>query len=218
MIRNELLLQGNPTYVLAPHIELTQNIVTKPDKENSEGPFNCDGCGKALDSEYYISFGIPPSPLIVETYLCKSLSCEKNIDSQIVSWIRSRATIQNIDSEYQWIFSEQNIMGSKTRLCADCKREYKWEWRGWEIPDIHKQWIYRAVEEYQRCHTPISTARSDYERYILSLPNRSNLILQYPKALEHPKRRDDGKEVYSTRYTVVVHYSVPKGDWDEFDV
>ena len=109
MIRNELLLQGNPTYVLAPHIDLTQNIVTKPDKENSEGPFNCDGCGKALDSEYYISFGIPPSPLIVETYLCKSLSCEKNIDSQIVSWIRSRATIQNIDSEYQWIFSEQNI-------------------------------------------------------------------------------------------------------------
>ena len=40
-------------------------------------------------------------------------------------------------------------------------------------------------------------------------------IFEIPKALEHPKRRDDGKEVYSTRYTVVVHYSVPKGDWEE---
>ena len=64
MIRNELLLQENPPYVLAPDIELTRNIVTKPDKENGkEGLFNCDGCGKALDSEYYVSIGIPPSPL-----------------------------------------------------------------------------------------------------------------------------------------------------------
>ena len=30
----KLLLQEKPTYVLAPYIELTQNIVTKPDKEN----------------------------------------------------------------------------------------------------------------------------------------------------------------------------------------
>ena len=43
-------------------------------------------------------------------------------------------------------------------------------------------------------------------------------IFENPKALEHPKRRDDGKMIHNTKYTVVVHYSVPKGDWDEFDV
>jgi len=319
LVRNALSLKENPLYVLSPYIELAENVIMKSDEERvEESPFNCDGCGKALDSEYYVSFGIPPSHLIIETYLCESLSCEKNMDFQIISWIRSRVTIQNIDSKYQWIFSEHNIMSSKTRLCADCKEEYKWGgWRGWEIPGIHIQWICRAVEEYQRCHTPISTARSDYERYILSLPNRTNLILQHfgdvdindgfkathygtdmierltmalipdydlsngqgltyefasqilqelrtdfiqdkvriipndqeltrwmkkmndmydnydhgdwykiqfckifenPKALEHPKRRDDGKMIHNTKYTVVVHYSVPKGYWDEFDV
>ena len=52
-------------------------------------------------------------------------------------------------------------------------------WQGWEIPDIHIHSICFAVKEYQRRHTPISTAKSDYERYILSLPNRSNLSLQH---------------------------------------
>jgi len=229
-----------------------------------------------------------------------------------VAKVQSASKAYDIDSKYQWIFSEQNIMGSKTRLCVNCKEESKWEgWRGWEIPDIHLRSVCFAIKEYQRRHTPISTVKSDYERYILSLPDRTNLTLQHfgdvdindgfaatyyrtdmiecltialipdynpgtpyytnlsqelrtkiiqdknrvipddqeltrwmkkhfdkiynrdrcewytiqfckifmnPKSLEHPKRLDDGKEVYNIRYTVVVHYSVPKGDWKEYDI
>jgi hypothetical protein len=28
----------------------------------------------------------------------------------------------------------------------------------------------------------------------------------------------NGKLKDTTRYTVVVHYSIPKGDWQEFDI
>ena len=123
MIRNKLLLQGEPTYVLAPDIELTQNIVTKPDKENGkEGPFNCDGCGKALNSEYYILIGIPPSQLIVASFPCKSSDNENHSVERHMSDIRFMLsklnTSDSIKDEYQWIFSEQNIASSKTRVCG----------------------------------------------------------------------------------------------------
>jgi hypothetical protein len=179
---NSLLLKENPTYVLAPDIELTQNIVTKPDKENGkQGIINCDGCGKAFDSEYHILIGIPPSPLIIETYRCESLNHEKAIEfDKIVAKVQSASKAYDIDSKYQWIFSEENIMGSKTRLCVNCKEESTWErWWGWEILSIHLHSVCFAVKEYQRRHTPISTTKSDYERYILSLPDRTNLTLQH---------------------------------------
>ena len=100
MIRNELLLQENPPYVLAPDIELTQNIVAKPDKGNGkEGTFNCDGCGKALDSEYYVSIGIPPSPLIIETYRCEGLNHEKNKEfDKIVAGVQSKSLCEKSTS------------------------------------------------------------------------------------------------------------------------
>ena len=39
-----------------------------------------------------------------------------------------------------------------------------------------------------------------------------------PKVHKDPVYRDTNKEVHDTRYTVVVHYSIPKGYWDEFDI
>ena len=35
--------------------------------------------------------------------------------------------------------------------------------------------VFFAVEEYQRLHTPINSVKSDYERYIISLPDRSKV-------------------------------------------
>ena len=50
---------------------------------------------------------------------------------------------------------------------------------GWEIPDIHIHSICYAIKEYQRRHTPISTAKSDYERCIISAPDRTNTSWQH---------------------------------------
>jgi hypothetical protein len=241
---------------------------------------------------------------------CKNLDYENNIKfDEIISEIQSISKRFDIDSKYQWIFSEQNIMRSKTRVCGDCQQKYKWgRWRGVDIPTVNVQRICSAVKEYQRLHTPISTAKSDYERYILCCPDRTNVSWQHfgevdlnanfewayfeeemieyltialipdyrpedpesqdfranfiqdknrvipndqeltkwmikcindrydrnryyndwfriqfckifvnPKLQTYPTCRDD-KKIYNTRYTVVVHYSVPKGDWVECDI
>jgi hypothetical protein len=42
-------------------------------------------------------------------------------------------------------------------------------------------------------------------------------IFVNPKIQKYPICRND-KKVYNTRYTVVVHYSVPKKDWGEYDI
>ena len=212
------------------------------------------------------------------------------------------------DSEYQWIFSEQNIMRSKTRICGDCQQKHNWgRCRRFEMPNNLQRMCF-AVKEYQRLHTPISTAKSTYERYILSLPDRTNASWQHfgevdlnsngelhdldgdireyltvalipdykptdalseefranfiqdknrmiptdqeltrwmkkqinehydrndryndwfriqfckkfvnPKTQKHPIYRI-GKDVFSTRYTVIVHFSVPKGEWEDYDI
>ena len=221
------------------------------------------------------------------------------------SWIQSVAKNFDIDNKYQWIFSEQNIMSSKTRICVSCQGKYKWKLRrGDESTTIRVRQVCSAIKEYQRLHTHISTAKSDYERYILSLPDRTishwqhfgdaNLnsgdsleyyttevreyltialipdyepadplsqefridfiqdknrvipndqeltrwikkhcnnnyydnwySIQFCKIFINPKRlkyqvdRGDGKMIHSTRYTVVLHYSIPKGDWDVCDI
>lgn len=311
MLKQLPLLVENPPFVLAPNIGLTQDSIALMIKEREkESLSDCDNCGKVLSTPYYVSIGIPPSPLIIETYQCKSLNYEENMEfKNIISEIQSVAKRFNIDSKYQWVFSEQNIMRSKTRICGDCQQKYKWgRWRGLEMPTINIQCICFAVEEYQRLHTPICAAKSDYERYILSLPDRSNAswqhfgevdlnsdfgeiyfetdmeeyltialisdykpsdplsqefqtnyiqdknrmipndqeltrwmqkqindhydlndcykdwyriqfckIFENPKTLKYPIYRD-GKEVYNTRYSVIVHYSVPKGGWHEYDI
>ena len=72
-------------------------------------------------------------------------------------------------------FSDQNIMNSRTRLCVDCHGEYKGylELRDLHFTAIHIREVYFAIEEYQRRHTLINSATSDYERYRVSLPDRS---------------------------------------------
>ena len=61
------------------------------------------------------------------TYKCNSLDYEKNIKfEEIVSEIQSVAKRFNIDNKYHWIFSEQNVLSSKTRVCANCQQKYNW--------------------------------------------------------------------------------------------
>lgn len=305
------LLLENPPFVLAPYVELSQDVTKTNEEREEKNLFNCDVCGRVLDSSYYLSIGIPPSPLIIVAYECESLNYEKNIKLEwMTSWIQSVAKNFDIDNKYQWIFSEQNIMSSKTRICVSCQGKYKWKLRlGDESSTIRVRRVCSAIEEYQRLHTHISTAKSDYERYILSLPDRTNSYRQHfgdadlnsgdgleyysievrecltialipdykpadplsqefrtnfiqdknrvipndqeltrwmkkqtndyydrhdyyddwfriqfckifinPKKLKYHVDRGDGKMIHSTRYTVVVHYSVPKGDWDVCDI
>jgi hypothetical protein len=61
MIGNTSLLKEKPLHVLAPYIELTPNVITMTDEDGEEESlFKYDGCGKALNSLYYLSIGIPP--------------------------------------------------------------------------------------------------------------------------------------------------------------
>jgi hypothetical protein len=304
-----LLLQENPPFVLAPGIELLHYVTVKTDKKNGiDSPLNCDGCGKVLVAPYYVSYGIPPSSLIIMTYKLNWFPDELAIFERVMEQVQSVAETCDIDSKYRWIFSEQNIMSSRIRVCEECQEKYKRKlWGGFETSAIHLQLVCLAIEEYQRRHTPINTAKSDYERYVISLPDRSSLLwkhfgdvninedykatdfslaiqeclsialipdymtsnsriqeswanfihdknkvtfndqdqeltawikksmnryddddywyrIQYcktfinPKKLKHSRYRNNGKVTNTTTYTVVVHYSIPKGDWQEFDI
>jgi hypothetical protein len=42
-------------------------------------------------------------------------------------------------------------------------------------------------------------------------------VFSNPKIQKYPLYRDN-KEVYNTRHTVVVYYSIPKGYWEEYDI
>jgi hypothetical protein len=42
-------------------------------------------------------------------------------------------------------------------------------------------------------------------------------IFVNPKTQKYPLRRNDEK-IYNTRYTVVIHYSIPNGYWEEYDI
>ena len=178
MQRGVPLLIEDPRYVLAPNIELTQSNVERMIKEREKRKSSdCDICGKGLGTPYYISIGIPPSPLRSATYQCKSLNDENNTDfKNIVRWIQFVAEGYDINTNYQWIFSEQNIKGSKTRLCGNCQKRYGGKMR---MPTVFVDAVCLAVQEYQRLSTPISQANSDYERYILSLPARTDVFWQH---------------------------------------
>ena len=120
--------------------------------------------------------GIPPSPLLIEALSCKSIEEEKDKEKSVISAVQREAKDFDIESKNQWIFSEQNTMGSKIRICTQCYRAYKWP-SGWD--DYHFvanriRTVYFAVEEYQRRHTPIESAMSDHEKYFISLPDRSH--------------------------------------------
>ena len=98
---------------------------------------------------------------------------EKDVGKDIILLIISQAKRSGIESKYQWILAEQNILSSKRRECSDCHGEYKFPGFGNVERRIDR--VFFAVEEYQRLHTPINSVKSDYERYIISLPDRSKV-------------------------------------------
>ena len=170
------ILMENPPFVMDPNIELTQSNVKRMIKDRKKGSaYDCEICGKDLGTPYYVSVGIPPSPLIIMTYESLSLEDEENMNfDKIVSEVQTVVEANDINSEYHLIFSQQNIMSSKTRVCISCQQKNKWgQWRGSEIPTNHIEKVCFAVKEYQRRHTPIDAAKSDYERYVLFF-TRSN--------------------------------------------
>jgi hypothetical protein len=292
MDKNNTLL-FDPPHILPPDVVLTRK---------------CEKCGDALGSPYYIMIGIPPSPLIIAAFPCESIDEEKpDIGKSIMSIIQYETDIYKI-TKNKWIFSEQNIMSSKIRVCSQCFGECTRP-HGLNVLPRHGHTLYRirvvqsAVLEYQRRHTPIKSSMSDYEKYIISLPDRTNIDwdpfgevsddnydyvyfeddmwenlkialipnyqselrdsgalsqefltnfiqdknrlipndqeltkwmmekissyddkkIQYCKIFSNPKKHEDhcDETKYSTRYTkytVVVHYSIPKGDWHEYDI
>ena len=143
----------------------------------------CEKCGKVLESQYYLFVGIPPSSSVIKAIRCSNLNDEKAGVESVINMIRFEGKDFNIDSRYQWIFSDENIMNSKTRVCVNCyEEEYK---EHLDAKDIHFiairiRTVYFAVEEYQRRHTPIDSAKSDIERYRISLPDRSMVALIGP--------------------------------------
>ena len=167
------------SYIMPPNIDLTKNIaITRINKWKSK----CEKCGKALQFPYYLLIGIPPSPSIIDAHKCKNIGDEKVRVQMIIDDIRFEGKDFDIDNQHQWIFSDQNILNSRTRICVDCFEEYK---EPFELKDIHFiairiRTVYFAIMEYQRRHTPIDSAKSDIERYRISLPDRSMVALIGP--------------------------------------
>lgn len=71
-------------------------------------------------------------------------------------------------------------MSSKIRVCGDCFGECTRP-HGLNVLLRAGHTLYRirvvhfAVKEYQRRHTPIKSSMSDYEKYIISLPDRTKI-------------------------------------------
>ena len=68
-------------------------------------------------------------------------------------------------------------MSSKIRICNLCYGEYEWPEKWWDghfLSNRIRQ-VYFAIEEYQRRHTPIECTMSEYEKYVISLPDRSHI-------------------------------------------
>jgi hypothetical protein len=156
----------DPPHILPPDVVFTQTNIIK-----------CDKCEKALTSKYYIFFGIPPSPLMIEALSCESIDNEKDKEKSVLSYIQREAKDFDIERKNQWIFSEKNMISSKIRICIQCYEAYKWpnHWQDYHCVSNRIRQVFFAVEEYQRRHTPIESAKSEYEKYIISLPDRSHI-------------------------------------------
>jgi hypothetical protein len=142
------LLKEDPN-ILAPDIDLTKNIATN---EIVKEKGRCEKCGKDLKFPYFLFVGI-----------------EKDGVEKVVFVIRIEGKDFNIENQYQWIFSDQNLINSKIRICVACYEEYKGRLDVGDTPyTVCIRLVYFAVEEYQRRHTPISFVKSDYERYRIS--------------------------------------------------
>ena len=158
------------THIIAPDTDSTKNIATY---EIVKEKGRCEKCGKVLKFPYFLFVGIRPSSSIIEAIKCSNLNDERVGLESVIGVIRFEGKDFSIDPQHQWIFSDQNIMNSKTRLCVDCYEEYKGHFTKDILLAIRIREVFFAVTEYQRRHTPISSAKSESERYRISLPDRS---------------------------------------------
>jgi hypothetical protein len=122
---------------------------------------------------------------MIGTYKCDDSNREKERIEHFITVAETACQHFKIEDRYQWIFSKQNIMNSITRLCVGCHKEYKRY-----IESNHPHYASRiesdnisnisfAVQEYQRRHTPIESTMSEYKKYFISLPDRSNVRSVY---------------------------------------
>ena len=165
----------DPPHILPPDLVLMQSVTIN--RKDDESPFKCERCGKPLDSSYYVLIGIPPSPFMIQCILCKNMDDEKINEKSVLSDIQSQTEDFDIESINQWIFSEDNMISSKMRICTDCYGEYEWPnwWKKGFESIFRIRLVYFAVEEYQRRHTPIDSSMTEYDKYLISLPDRSNV-------------------------------------------
>ena len=112
---------------------------------------------------------------------CTSLQDEKNQEKSILFQIQSDLTkYSKTETKFQSLFSPENIMRSKRRICADCQEKWNYDDNIGILygNDLRMAPIIFAVEEYRRRH-PLDTVTSQVERYLVSLPDRSKMLRDY---------------------------------------
>ena len=176
---------------IPPDIDLEQKVATPELDEESLS--KCGKCGKYLESPYYLLLSVSPINRMIGTYKCDDSNREKERIEHFITVAEAACQHFKIEDRYPWIFSKQNIMNSITRLCFGCHKEYKRylesnhprytsriESDNQFYDDINISEVCFAVQEYQRRrHTPIESTMSDYKKYYMSLPDRSNVSSVY---------------------------------------
>ena len=175
---------------IPPDKDLEQNI-TIPELDE-ESLSKCGKCGKYSESPHYLLLSIFPINRMIGTYKCDDSNREKERIEHFITVAETACQHFKIEDRYQWIFSKQNIMNSITRLCVGCHKEYKRyiesnhphyasriESDNRFDDDINISTMCFAVQEYQRRHTPIESTMSEYKKYFISLPDRSNVRSVY---------------------------------------
>jgi hypothetical protein len=161
------------------------------DKENTEHTLGkCDKshCGKDLVPPYYILFEIPPGKVPTFPRRCMSLEDERNQEEDIVSRIKPDIMQIFYDGYYSDnrnetdIFSREHIMESKKRLCYDCWEEFKYMENLRIVRENRERMapIIFSIEEYRRRYqTDLGSSATEAERYIVSLPDRTNMLEEF---------------------------------------
>jgi hypothetical protein len=98
-MNKDILLLFDPPYILHPDDALSQNdTIGRYYRIDNESLVKCENCGKPLEPLYYIILGIPPSPLMVDALLCKSIDDEKEIEKLVTSNIQDKLKYFNIET------------------------------------------------------------------------------------------------------------------------
>lgn len=178
------LLKGPKSISL--DVDLEQKVAAPELDEESLS--KCRKCGKYLESPHYLLLSIFPINRIIGTYKCDDSNREKERIEDFITIAQTACKRYEVEDKYQWIFSRRNIMNSITRLCVRCHKEYeqylkskhphhtnKIESDNRFHDDISISNICFAVQEYQRRRTTIESTMSEYKKYYISLPDRSNV-------------------------------------------